>query len=93
LTFDDGEQSGEVGFGSELPDDFPLPVPAGFEVGSVFQFDDANGTTFSVVLNGPEQDFDDVATLYEDFLNSEGFEVEKSDISSDGARFAFVSGQ
>jgi hypothetical protein len=93
LTFDDGEQSGEVGFGGELPDDFPLPVPAGFEVGTVFQFDDANGTTFSVVLNGPEQDFDDVATLYEDFLKSEGFEVEKSDISSDGARFAFVSGE
>jgi len=93
VTFDAGDESGEVAFGGELPDDFPFPVPDDYEVGSSFQFDDASGTTFNTVLNAPEANFDAVATLYEDFLNAEGFAVEKSDFSSDGARLVFMSGE
>ncbi len=93
LTFDDGEISGEVAFGGELPDDFPFPVPANYEVGSSFQYDDASGTTFTAVLNTPEADFDTVANLYEDFLNAEGFDVEKSDFSTDGAKFVLITGE
>jgi len=93
LTFGDGEESGEVAFGGDLPDDFPFPVPVNFQVGSSFKFDDANGTSFSAVLNTPEADFDAVLTLYETFLNAEGFDVEKTDVSSGDTKFVFLSGE
>jgi hypothetical protein len=93
VTFDDGDQSGEVAFGGELPDDFPFPVPDVYEVASSFQFDDATGTTFSTLLTVPEDDFDAVATMYEEFLNADQFEVTKSDFSSGDGSFVVLSGE
>jgi hypothetical protein len=91
LEGDDG--SGEVSLGGELPDDFPFPVPDTYEVGSSSEFTDATGTMFIAVLHAPEEDFDAVKTLYEDFLNEEGFEVAKTDMSSDEGKFVFLVGE
>lgn len=91
LEGDDG--SADMSLGGDLPDDFPFPVPDAYEVGSSFQFDDASGTTYSAVLNAPADDFDAIVALYDDFLNSKGFEVIKSDFSSDDGRFVVMTGE
>jgi hypothetical protein len=93
VTFDDGDQSGEVAFGGDLPDDFPFPLPDVYEVGSSFQFDDASGTMFSTILTVPEADFDAVATMYEEFLQAEQFEVTKTDLSSGDRQIVIISGE
>ena len=90
LDSDDG--SGEASLGGDLPDDFPFPLPDVYEVGSSFEFDDSSGTTYSAVLHAPEDAFDAIVTLYEDFLNDDGFEVTTSDFSSGGGRFVVMTG-
>ena len=93
MTLEDGDESLDMTLGDDLPDGFPFPLPDVYEVGSSFEFDDANGTTYSVVLQMPESDFDSVAALYEGFLNDEGFEVAKTDMSSDEGQFVFLVGE
>lgn len=93
MTFDDGDQSGEVSFGSDLPDDFPFPLPDVYEVGSSTEFQDAAGMTYSAVIHTPPDDFDAVATMYEDFLNDQGFDVTNQSMGSDTERFVLLDGQ
>lgn len=93
MSIDGDDGSVDMSLGGDLPDDFPFAVPDVYEVGSSFQFDDASGTTYSAVLNAPEDDFDAIVAFYDEFLNSEGFEVVKSDFSSDDGRFVMMTGE
>lgn len=93
MSLDGDDGSADVSFGGDLPDDFPFALPDVYEVGSSFQFDDASGTTYSAVLQAPEDDFDAIVAFYDDFLNSKGFEVMKSDFSSDDGRFVMMTGE
>lgn len=88
---DDGDETLTIG-GSDLPDDFPFPTPDEFNVGSTYSVDQAGETMFNAVLEIPADDFDDVLAMYEDFLDDEGFEVEKSEISAEGSTVIFLSG-
>lgn len=91
VTFEDEEGAGVAALGGDLPDDFPFPVPDGYEVGSSMQFEDTSGKTFSAVIRVGDDEFDAAAGLYETFLTDEGFEVERQAIEGDAGRFLFLS--
>lgn len=71
IEFSDGDDEGSgtmVIGGGELPDDFPVPVPDGFEVSSTSSFSSADGTQYSAVLVWDRDDFDSLVAFYEDYF-------------------------
>jgi hypothetical protein len=95
MTIVDDEGQGEIVLGGgDLPDGFPFPVPDDYEVMTSASFEDSSGTTYVVSMRAPEGDFDQIAALYESFLEAEGFEVDKTSMQGEGdQRFVFMSGQ
>jgi len=77
---------------TELPSDFPMPIPPDGKVVSVSTLDSAAGTAYVVSVDFPPDQFDAVVQLYEDFMNKEGFEVSKSVSNEGGTRSAFIIG-
>lgn len=53
--------------GGELPDDFPIPLPDGYQVTSVLS---ADGTT-AVSLAYPEGGFDEIVAFFDDWTSSQ----------------------
>ena len=93
VSFDDESGSGEVTFGGgELPDGFPFPVPDEYEVGSSMVFEQGSGDMFSVTLSAPDTDFDEIAAMYEEFLEDEGFEVNRNLMEGDAGKILFLDG-
>ena len=93
VSFDDESGSGEVTFGGgELPGGFPFPVPDEYEVGSSMVIDQGSGDVFSVTLSAPDTDFDEIAAMYEEFLEDEGFEVNRNLMEGDGGKILFLDG-
>ena len=92
LTFEGDDGTATATLGGDIPEGFPLPVPNGASVGSSFGFDDENGTTYSVILSAPESDFEAIADLYEGFLNDEGFEIDRQNVSGGDTNLVMLSG-
>jgi hypothetical protein len=90
VSIETEEGSIDIG-GTEIPDDFLLPIPDQREVlGVVIQTGEYASST--VTLSFDPDDFDDVAALYEDFFNDQGWEVSRTDSSGDGNRLVILSG-
>ena len=66
--------------GGELPDDFPVPLPDGYQVASVFT---ADGTS-AVSLAYPEGDFDEIVAFFDDWTSSQPTTWTKSTSSVSG---------
>jgi hypothetical protein len=66
--------------GGELPDGFPIPLPDGYQVTSVFT---AEGTS-AVSLAYPEGDFDTIVAFFEDWTSSQPTEWSTSTSSISG---------
>lgn len=66
---EEGNTSGVIG-GGDIPDDFPIDVPAGGEVQAVFQ--QGSDTTVNLTYN---QDFESIKDFYEDWVDDNGGEI------------------
>ena len=74
-TDDSGNEfSVEVG-GTEIPDDFPMPVFEPSEVTGVIATQTSAGSSFIINLVIDEGDADTVLSFYEDWFTSEGMEI------------------
>jgi hypothetical protein len=78
--------------GTDIPEDFPLPIPDYEEVMGVVTQSDDSGAYSSVILSFDPGDLDDVADLYEDFFNDQDWEVSRTNSSSDGSTFTMING-
>ncbi len=84
VSIETDEGSMSIG-GTEIPDDFPLPLPDYEEVvGVVTQTGEFASSM--VTLTFDPDDFDDVAGLYGDFFSDDGWEVSRTDSNADGDR-------
>jgi len=74
--------------GTDLPADFPLPLPDKATVTFVTTSEspDGNGMGYLVSVQFPPEGFDDAVSLYEGFLDSHGFETQKTVTDSGGDR-------
>lgn len=93
VTIDDDEGDGQVTLGGGLPDDFPFPLPDEYEVGSSMEFEQDGGKTYSAVIHTGPEEFDDLAAMYESWLEDEGFEVNKTDLQGDGTKVVFLNAE
>jgi hypothetical protein len=86
IDLDTGEVSLETDEGSvtigggELPSDFPIPIPDGYQVTSVFTADDAA----SVGLAYPAGDYDAIVAFFDDWTSSQSEEWSNSTSSISG---------
>lgn len=97
INEDDGSVSVETDEGSmqigggEIPSDFPLPVPDDAAVLSVVSTSGDNAGA-QVSMSFDPGDFDDVAAMYDDFFNDQGWEVSRTNSDSDGSKLVIISG-
>ena len=69
---EDGEEGGSVAIGGgEVPDDFPIPLPAGGEVVAVFE----QGEESSVQIYYDSSSFEDIKSFFEEWSQNAGDEV------------------
>jgi hypothetical protein len=88
VSIETDEGSMSIG-GTEIPDDFPLPLPDYDEVvGVVTQTGDIASSM--VTLSFDPNDFDDVAELYQGFFNDAGWELSRTDSTTDGDRMVII---
>ena len=64
---EDGDASASIG-GGDVPDDFPIPLPAGGEVQAVF----TQGDQVSVTLTYAEGDFAEIKSFFENWAQGLG---------------------
>ena len=77
-TDDSGEEvSIEMG-GTEVPDDFPMPIFQPSEVTHVSTFAAESGSSFGVTLEIDPDDADDALAFYKDWIEGEGLSVMSS---------------
>lgn len=93
MTIDEEDGTGQVSLGGGLPEDFPFPLPAEYEVGTSMELEQDGGVFYSAVIHADPDEFGDLATMYETWLEDEGFEVNKSEISSGETSAIFLMGQ
>ena len=93
MNIDDEDGTGQVSLGGGLPDDFPFPLPAAYEVGTSMELEQDGGKFYSAVIHTGPEEFDDLAAMYEGWLEDEGFEISKSEIQGDGTSVIFLRGQ
>ncbi len=93
VKIDEDDGSGQVSFGGGLPDDFPFPLPDEYEVGTSMEFEQDGGTSYSAVIHTGPDEFDALASMYESWLNDQGFEVSKTELVSDDKKVTFLMGQ
>lgn len=76
----EGEDGGSLSVGGgDVPDDFPIPIPDGGEIRSVFETEDEA----NVQASYGSGDFDAIKTFYEDWSASAGDEVQGTFETSD----------
>ena len=90
ISIETDEGSIQIG-GGEIPDDFLLPVPDYKELSGVSTFTGEFAGAM-VTLSFDPDDFEDVADLYEEFFNDQGWEVSRTDTSSGDDRIVIISG-
>lgn len=90
VSIETDEGSMSIG-GTEIPDDFLLPLPDYDEVGSVISQTGDSAYTQVYVSFDPD-DFAEVVVLYEDFFNDGDWEVSRFDSSGDGVKNVLISG-
>ena len=93
MNIDEEDGTGQVSLGGGLPDDFPFPLPAEYEVGTSMEFEQDGGTFYSAVIHAGPDELNDLAAMYEAWLEDEGFEISKSEIQGDGTSMIFLMGQ
>lgn len=93
VTFDDEDGGGSATFGGDLPDDFPFMLPDLYEVFTSSQFETDEGTMYSAVIQAPPEDLSDLAVLYEEWLNSEGFEVVTNEMQTGEVTLLMIFGE
>ncbi len=76
--------------GTDLPADFPLPLPDKATVTFVTTSESPDGMAYLVTVQFPPEGFDDAVSLYEGFLDSHGFETQKTVTDSGGDRSAIL---
>ncbi len=85
FEFSDGEddESGTVRIGgSDLPDDFPIPVPGGSEVSSTGSITSDETTQYSAVLIWEGDQIDRVVEFYEDYFDGMS-DITRSEFTSE----------
>ena len=88
VSIETDEGSMSIG-GTEIPDDFPLPLPDYEEVvGVITQTGDFASSM--VTLSFDPNDFEEVAELYEDFFNDADWELSRTDSTTDGDRMVII---
>lgn len=90
ISIESDEGSIEIG-GGEVPEDFPFPLPPDAEVIASFSQDTEDETNQQVTVTFDADEFDDVVELYEDYLDDEGFEVTRSDLTAEGDRTVMLT--
>lgn len=93
LSIEGEDGSGQMSFSEELPADFPLPLPDGYEVGTSFVFEDESGTSYTVVIQIAEDAFDATQEMYEGWLEKEGFEVDTLEMQSTVDKATFITAE
>jgi len=62
--------------GTDVPADFPLPVPDNVEISSVTTFDMPQGKSFGVIFDFDPSRVEEIANLYRDALKSQALNIE-----------------
>lgn len=75
-----GESEVQIGTGADVPDDFPAPVPPGGEVQQSVVSSGSQGA-WNLVVNYPVDRFDELVETYENWMNAEGYQVQKMEQS------------
>jgi len=87
---DEGEVSAVIG-GGDVPADFPAPVPDGGNV--TFSASQSGSDNSSMLaLEYPEDQFDSLVSTYENWLADEGFEVQRTETTSEDVRSVLLFG-
>lgn len=73
-----------VSGGTEVPADFPLPVPDNVEISSATTFDMPEGRSFGLIFDFDGSRAAEITKLYRDTLNAQGLSVQDSG-GDDGA--------
>lgn len=88
---DEGSASVDIGSG-DIPDDFPAPIPSGGEVTFSMITEGGGSSGSTVALTYPDDRFDELVSTWEGWLESEGYEVSKSEATSGGRRSVILTG-
>lgn len=92
VQMESGDGSGSLTIGGgELPDGFPIPVPDGGEVMSTFSSETEEGTSYSVTISYPADRYEELASFYEDWIDGQADDVQKSETSGEFTSSSFYS--
>jgi len=70
--------------GTDVPADFPLPVPDNVDISSVTTFEMPEGKSFGIIFDFDPSRVDEITNLYKDALSSQGLTVDDSGPGADG---------
>jgi len=70
--------------GTDVPADFPLPVPDNVDISSATTFEMPEGKSFGLIFDFDPSRYDEMTQIYKDALNSHGLTVEDSGGGPDG---------
>jgi len=70
--------------GTDVPTDFPLPVPDNVDISSATTFEMPEGTSYGLIFDFDPSRVDEISNLYRDALESQGLNVEGSGSGTDG---------
>jgi len=73
-----------VSSGTDVPADFPLPVPDNVDIISATTFELPEGKSFGLIFDFDPTRTDEIAQLYRDALSAQGLGVEDSGSGPDG---------
>lgn len=85
------EGSIQIG-GTDIPSDFPLPIPDYEEVSGVITSSQEGTESTQIILSFDPDDIDEVADLYEEFFNDQGWETTRTDTTSGDIRNLWIGG-
>jgi hypothetical protein len=91
VSIETDEGSIQIG-GTDIPSDFPLPVPDIEEVLGVTSQSSGGAEYTQVILSIDPDDLDEIADLYEGFFEDQGWETSRIDSSSGDARNLWITG-
>lgn len=91
VSIDTDEGSIEIG-STDIPDDFPLPIPDYEEILAVTTQSFEGTESTQAILSFDPDDINQVADLYKDFFDDQGWEVNRLDSSADNVTSIWISG-
>jgi hypothetical protein len=93
IEFEDDEGGGVITGGADIPADFPMPLPDTYQGVGSSSFESGGERTVSVVIEIPASDVDEVAALYERWMESQGIEADTFRMEAEGSALITVSGE